>query len=313
MSKLSYELKDVDFSRMVIKESKNNPNIFSINYKQDDSTVKSLLIKTPFIDCNFSGLFFDKDKDGNVIEDKDRMQWRAFLTDEKMIAKLNELQEEIEKNKLIFTGPISKDKKGQKDFNMQNIIGENTDKNGVTHQYGRFNIRHVKNTDKIETAFFDMKGQNLNIQKLKDFESQFRPREFRYRLVFSMYGWKMKSTYLYGVSFSIEQMQIEITSSGTNIKEILKSVNLFDDANASAAKVDLSSFIENADADVDDDADEDEDDENIVASVEKMELKSSNNDEDEDDDEEIVPTKKAASVSVKTKTVSRKKGSSSNA
>jgi hypothetical protein len=225
MSKLSYELKDVDFSRLVIKESKNNPNIFSINYKQDDGTVKSLLIKTPFIDCNFSGLFFDKDKDGNVIEDKDRMQWRAFLTDEKMIAKLNELQEEIEKQKLTFTGPISKDKK-QKDFNMQNIIGENTDKNGVTHQYGRFNIRHAKNTDKVETAFFDMKGQNLNIQKLKDFESQFRPREFRYRLVFSMYGWKMKSTYLYGVSFSIEQMQIEVTNSGTNIKEILKSVSL---------------------------------------------------------------------------------------
>ena len=308
MSKLSYELKDVDFSRLVIKESKNNPNIFSINYKQDDGTVKSLLIKTPFIDCNFSGLFFDKDKDGNVIEDKDRMQWRAFLTNENMIAKFNELQDEIEKQKIVFTGPISKDKK-QKDFNIQNIIGENTDKNGTTHSYGRFNFRHVKNTDKMETAFFDMKGENIPIQKLKDFESQFRPREFRYRLIFSMYGWKMKSTYLFGVSFSIEQMQIEVTNSGTNIKEILKSVNLFDETKAVAIKeVDLSSFIEDGEEEknVTTAQDEDEDDQEDIKAAAPAE------EEDEDDEDEIRPSKKAAAATIKTKQV-RKKGVSSTA
>ena len=121
MAKLSTEIKDVDFSNLTIKESTKNPNIFSINYKYPDGTVKPLLVKTPFIDCNFSGLFFSTDKDGKTIDDKDRMTWRAYLTDETMIAKLNELQEVLEQNKAVFTGPVAPKDKKTKEFDAQNL------------------------------------------------------------------------------------------------------------------------------------------------------------------------------------------------
>ena len=337
MSKLTSEIKDVDFSRLSIKESSKNPNIFTINYKHDDGTVKPLLVKTPFIDCNFTGLFFSTDKNGKPIADKDRMTWRAFLTDEIMINKLNELQEVIEKNKSVFVGPVDPKNKKSKDYDVQNILGDNTDKNGTVHQYARFKFRTSSNDpENIETAFFDMKGKNLSITKLKDFESTFRPREFRYRIVFSMYGWKMNSTHIYGVTLSMEQMQIEITSSSTNIKELLKSTSLFEPSGTAEIEVaDLSKHIENdniedADADDADDADdvdeaadeeetsvskkstkkqESEDEEEITVSK-KSTKKQESEDEDEDDDE-IKPSKKA-SVTVKTKQV-RKKGVVSNA
>lgn len=308
MSKVSIEIKDVDFSRLTVKESNNNPNIFAMNYKYDDGTVKGLLVKTPFIDCNFSGLFFSTDKDGKAIDDKDRMQWRAYIEDEVMIGKLNELQESLEANKAAFVGPVNIKDKKQKEFDVQNIIGEYTDKNNVTHQYARFKFRTKKDSpDTLDTAFFNIKGEHMNIAKLKDFESKLRPREFRYRLIFSMYGWKMKSTHLYGVTFSIEQMQIEITSAGsTNIKELLKNVSLFDETTtATIENVDLSKHIE-AEADADDD--EVVEEKNITQ--EQPEEEDDEQDEEDEEEEEIKPAKKSSSVKVTaTKTV-RKKASS---
>jgi hypothetical protein len=296
MSKLSLEIKDVNFSQLTIKESAKNPNIYTINYKFDDNTVKPLLIKTPFIDCNFSGLFFSTDKDGKPIDDKDRMQWRSYLTDETMINKFNELQDVLEKNKVVFTGPENPKDKKSKGFDVQNIIGEYTDKNGVVQQYARFKFRTNKvDPARFETSFFNLKGENMQINTLKEFESMCIPREFRYRFVFSMYGWKMKSTHLYGVTFSIEQMQIEITKSSTNIKELLRNVNLFDSTTTTAIEgVDLSKHIE------DDDAEDDAEDE-----VVKDEDDEDDDEDDEDDEEEIKPTKKS-SVAVKTKTVRKK-------
>lgn len=303
MSKLSVEIKDVDFSRLTIKESSKNPNIYTINYKFNDGTVKPLLVKTPFIDCNFSGLFFSTDKDGKPIEDKERMQWRSYITDETMINKFNELQEVLEENKSVFVGPINPKEKKGKDFDVQNIIGEYTDKNGNVHQYARFKFRILKTEpERFETAFFNLKGENMKINTLKEFEATCIPREFRYRLVFSMYGWKMKSTHLYGVTFSIEQMQIEITKSSTNIKQILKSVSLFD-ATSSAAieEVDLSKHIENDDAD----------EEALIEAEEN--INDQDEQEQEDEEEEIKPSKKSATVKVTATKQVRKKATSSNA
>jgi len=301
MSKLSTEIKDVDFSNLTIKESTKNPNIFSINYKYADGTVKPLLIKTPFIDCNFSGLFFSTDKDGKTIDDKDRMTWRSYITDETMIEKLNELQEVLEKNKAVFTGPVNPKDKKTKEFDAQNIIGEYTDKNGVVQQYARFKFRTQNaSPDTFETAFFNMKGENMQISKLKDFETQFRPREFRYRLVFSMYGWKMKSTHLYGVTFSIEQMQIEVTASSTNIKELLKNVSLFDNTTtAEIEEVDLSKHIEDTN-----------DDEEEAAPASKPEPEDE--EEEEEEEEEIKPAKKSTVKVTATKTVRKKAPSASS-
>jgi hypothetical protein len=306
MSKISIEIKDVDFSRLTIKESTKNPNIFSINYKFDDGTVKPLLIKTPFIDCVYPGLFFSTDKDGKAIDDKDRMSWRAYLTDEVMINKLNELQETIDKNKTVFTGPVNTKDKKTKEFDVQNIIGEYTDKNGVVQQYARFKFRTQNaNPDVFETAFFDMKGKNMEITKLKEFETKFRPREFRYRIVFSMYGWKMKSTHLFGVSFSIEQMQIEVTASSTNIKELLKNVSLFDSApDAEIEEVDLSKHIE-----------DNNDDDDAISNVQqtKEEIEDEEDEEEEEEEEEEIKPAKKSSIKVAPVKQPRKKAASANA
>lgn len=307
MSKLSVEIKDVDFSRLTIKESSKNPNIFTMNYKFDDGTVKPLLIKTPFIDCNFSGLFFSTDKDGKPIEDKDRMQWRAYLSDETTIGKFKELEDVLEKNKSVFTGPVNPKEKKTKEFDVQNIIGEYTDKNGTVQQYARFKFRTQKtDPSTFETPFFNLKGENMNINKLSEFESQCIPREFRYRCVLSLYGWKMKSTHLYGVTFSIEQMQIEITKSSTNIKQLLKNVSLFD-ATTSAAieEVDLSKHIEN---------DDDEDDAVVDAEEDANDQEEQEQEEqdDEEEEEEIKPTKKSSTVKVTATKQVRKKAASSS-
>jgi hypothetical protein len=310
MSKLSIEIKDVDFSRLTIKESSKNPNIFTMNYKFDDGTVKPLLIKTPFIDCNYSGLFFSTDKDGKPIEDKDRMQWRAYITDETVINKFKELEAVLEEQKSVFTGPVNTKDKKTKEFNVQSIIGEYTDKNGNVQQYVRLKFRTQKtDPSTFETPFFNMKGENMNINKLSEFEAQCIPREYRYRCVLSLYGWKMKSTYLFGTTFSIEQMQIEITKSSTNIKQLLKNVSLFDATTSTAIEeVDLSKHIENDEAD----------DEAIVEAEENLnnqdeQEQEEHEEEDEDEEEEIRPSKKSATVKVTATKQVRKKASSSNA
>jgi hypothetical protein len=299
MSKLSVEIKDVDFSRLTIKESSKNPNIFTMNYKFDDGTVKPLLIKTPFIDCNFSGLFFSTDKDGKAIEDKDRMQWRAYLSDETTISKFKELESVLEQNKNVFAGPSNPKDKKTKEFDVQNIIGEYTDKNGTVQQYARFKFRTQKtDPSTFETPFFNLKGENMNINKLKEFETQCIPREFRYRCVLSLYGWKMKSTHLYGVTFSIEQMQIEITKSSTNIKQLLKNVSLFDATTSAAIEgVDLSNHIEN-------------DDDNVVDADQNA--NDQDDEDDEDEEEDIKLTKKPATVKVTATTQVRKKKTASS-
>jgi hypothetical protein len=301
MSKLSVEIKDVDFSRLTIKESSKNPNIFTMNYKFDDGTVKPLLIKTPFIDCNYSGLFFSTDKDGKPIEDKDRMQWRAYITDETVINKFKELEAALEEHKAVFTGPVNTKDKKTKEFNVQSIIGEYTDKNGNVQQYVRLKFRTQKtDPSTFETPFFNMKGENMNINKLSEFEAQCIPREYRYRCVLSLYGWKMKSTYLFGATFSIEQMQIEITKSSTNIKQLLKNVSLFDAAtSAEIEEVDLSKHIENDDNDDEDDI--------VVAEEQEQE-----DEDDEEEEEEIKPTKKSSTVKVTATKQVRKKAVSSS-
>lgn len=303
MSKLSIEIKDVDFSRLTIKESSKNPNIFTMNYKFDDGTVKPLLIKTPFIDCNYSGLFFSTDKDGKPIEDKDRMQWRAYITDEVVINKFKELEAVLEQNKSVFTGPVNIKDKKTKEFNVQSIIGEYTDKNGNVQQYVRLKFRTQKtDPSTFETPFFNLKGENMNINKLSEFEAQCIPREYRYRCVLSLYGWKMKSTYLFGTTFSIEQMQIEITKSSTNIKQLLKNVSLFDATTSSAIEaVDLSKHIENDDEDDVVDAEE-----NVNDQEEHEEQ------DDEEEEEEIKPTKKSSTVKVTATKQVRKKAASTS-
>ena len=300
MSNLSVEIKDVDFSRLTIKESSKNPNIFTMNYKFDDGTVKPLLIKTPFIDCNYSGLFFATDKEGKPIEDKDRMQWRAYITDEIVINKFKELEAVLEQQKSVFTGPVNPKEKKPKEFNVQSIIGEYTDKNGNVQQYVRLKFRTQKtDPNTFETPFYNLKNENMNINKLSEFEAQCIPREYRYRCVLSLYGWKMKSTYLYGTTFSIEQMQIEITKSSTNIKQLLKNVCLFDATTSSSIEaVDLSKHIEN-------------DDEDDVVDAEE----NANDHEEQDDDEEeeeIKPTKKSSTVKVTATKQIRKKAASSS-
>jgi len=304
-------IEDVDFSKLKFEEAKASDyskymDMSFANYEQSDGSTSTLYFKTPLLDFVIGGLPPAKDREGNEIEYKDpsdRAKWRCYLGDsvneKKMFTKMSELQDKLIKDKAIIVG-----KKDEKKFELENIIGESTNKDGESMPYVRFNFRVDRATKEITTPIFERINnvdQQVSIKTPAEFESKYRRGEFRYRLVGSLSKvWKQKKTPgKLGASFTIEQMLIEMRDdiSAVNTK-MLFSKSQFDseeNVNNVAKKleaIDMSKHIEDDDdiVDAQEDAPEEEDDE-------------------EEEEEEIKPTKKSSSsVSVKatTKTVRKK-------
>lgn len=302
-------IEDVNFSKMKFEEAKpsdysNYMDMSFANYEQPDGTLSALYFKTLLIDYVMGGLPPAKDKEGNEIKYKDpsdRAKWRCYLGDsaneKKMFAKISELQDKLIKDKPIIVG-----KKDEKKFELENILGESTNKDGESMYYVRFNFRVDRASKEISTKFFIRKDgidEEVVIKTVSDFESKFRRGEFRYRLIASLSKiWKQKKTPgKYGASFTVEQMLIEMRDdvSSVNAKNLFSKSQFDSEENVNdVAKkleaIDMSKHIE----DDDDIADAQEDD-------------APEEDEDEEEEEEIKPTKKSSAVSVKaTKTVRKK-------
>lgn len=308
-------IEDVNFSKMKFEEAKASDyskymDMSFANYEQPDGTLSALYFKTPLLDYVMGGLPPAKDRDGNKIEYKDpsdRAKWRCYLSeaanDKKMHAKISELQDKLIKDKAIIVG-----KKDEKKFELENIIGESTNKDGESMYYVRFNFRVDRASKEITTKFFTRKDgidEEAQIKTVADFESKFRRGEFRYRLIASLSKiWKQKKTPgKYGASFTVEQMLIEMRDdvSSVNTKNLFSKSQFDSEENVNdVAKkleaIDMSKHIED-----DDDGD---DNASAASAVEEEDAP-----EDEEEEEEIKPTKKSSSaVSVKatTKTVRKK-------
>jgi hypothetical protein len=273
------------------------------NYEQPDGTLSTLYFKSPQLDYVMGGLPPAKDRDGNEIEYKDesdRAKWRCYLgnveNEKKMYAKISELQDKLIKDKGIIVG-----KKDEKKFELENIIGESTDKDGESIYYVRFNFRVDRKTNEITTKFFTRKDgidEEVPIKTVSDFESRFRRGEFRYRLISSLSKiWKQKKTPgKYGASFTVEQMLIEMRDdvSSVNAKNLFSKSQFDSEENT---KVDMSKHIIEDEDDIVDDVDDE-----ISKKLESVDVED---EEEEEDEDEIKPSKKS-SVSVKTKTVRKK-------
>jgi hypothetical protein len=136
----------------------------------------------------------------------------------------------------------------------------------------------------------------MEIHTVKDLEAKVRRGEVRYRMIFSLSKvWKLKASLKYGVSFTIEQMQVEERDDvvSKSMKHLFQK-SLFDDSvnitTSKLAEVDLK--------DEEEDAEEEE---------EKEE-----EDEEEEEEEEIKPSVKKVEVTLKAKPA-RKKATSSTA
>jgi len=311
MSKVTRQIlsiEDVNFSKLKFEEAKSSEyskymDMSFANYEQPDGTLSTLYFKTPQLDYVMGGLPPAKDRDGNEIEYKDesdRAKWRCYLgnveNEKKMYAKISELQDKLIKDKSIIVG-----KKDEKKFELENIIGESTDKDGESIYYVRFNFRVDRKTNEITTKFFTRKDgidEEVPIKTVSDFESRFRRGEFRYRLISSLSKiWKQKKTPgKYGASFTVEQMLIEMRDdvSSVNAKNLFSKSQFDSEENT---KVDMSKHIIEDEDDIVDDVDDE-----ISKKLESVDVED---EEEEEDEDEIKPSKKS-SVSVKTKTVRKK-------
>lgn len=311
MSKVTRQIlsiEDVNFNKLKFEEAKSSEyskymDMSFANYEQPDGTLSTLYFKTPQLDYVMGGLPHAKDRDGNEIEYKDesdRAKWRCYLgnveNEKKMYAKISELQDKLIKDKGTIVG-----KKDEKKFELENIIGESTDKDGESIYYVRFNFRVDRKTNEITTKFFTRKDgidEEVPIKTVSDFESRFRRGEFRYRLISSLSKiWKQKKTPgKYGASFTIEQMLIEMRDdvSSVNAKNLFSKSQFDSEENT---KVDMSKHIIEDEDDIVDDVDDE-----ISKKLESVDVED---EEEEEDDDEIKPSKKS-SVSVKTKTVRKK-------
>jgi hypothetical protein len=311
-------IEDVNFSKMIFEEAKASDyskymDMSFANYEQPDRTLSALYFKTPLLDYVMAGLPPAKQREGNEIEYKDpsdRAKWRCYLGDsaneKKMFAKISELQDKLVKDKAIIVG-----KKDEKKFELENILGESTNKEGESMYYVRFNFRVDRASKEITTKFFIRKDgidEEAPIKTVADFESKFRRGEFRYRLIASLSKiWKQKKTPgKYGASFTVEQMLIEMRDdvSSVNAKNLFSKSQFDSEENVTNVTkkleaIDMSKHIE------DDDADEDADEENNVQEGAQEDVPE----EDEEEEEELKPTKKSSSVSVKTTKAPRKKAS----
>ena len=330
MSKFNRQIipvEDVNFSRLKFEETKESEYskymaMSFANYEQTDGTMTSLYIKTPIMDYNMGGLPPAKDRDGNELfkDDSERAKWRCYLGEsageKKMLEKMQQFQEKLVKDKAVIVG-----KKDEKKFELENIIGETTTKEGASLYYVRFNFRTEGPSHQIATKFFVRKDgvdEEVPIKTVSEFEERFHRGEIRYRMIISLSKiWKQKkATGKYGASFKIEQMLIEMRDdvANLNVKNMFAKSQFDSEENITQklSEVDLSKNIVG-----DADASEDED-----APVAKKVVKAEASDAEEEDaaseaeaseaeEDEIKPTKKS-SVTVKAKQV-RRKGASSNA
>jgi len=305
-SRVIIPFEDIDFSRLKIEECKENEyskyQLLSLpKYEHADGQLTALYLKTPLLDFNIGGFPLAKDKEGNELfkDDSERAKWRCYLGDapeeQKILKKVQEFQEKLIKDKASIVG-----KKDEKKFELENLIGETTNKEGDTLSYIRFNFRTDIPTNSMSTKFFIRKDgvdDEITIKTPKDFEDKFRRGQFRYRMIVSLSKvWRQKKLPgKYGATFKIEQMQIEMREdASTMISKNMFAKSQFDDdeVTTKVSEMDLNIEPEGGDEDAPEEASED----------------------DEEEEEEIKPAKKATSTAVKvtaTKAVSRKKATTS--
>jgi len=322
MSKVNRQIipvEDIKFDRLKFEEVKESEYskymlMSFANYEQNDGTLTTLYLKTPLLDYNMGGLPPAKDKDGNELfkDESERAKWRCYLgesaNEKKMLEKMTEFQDKLIKEKATIVG-----KKDEKKFELENIIGETSTKDGDTLHYVRFNFRTEGSSHQIATKFFVRKDgidEEISIKTVSEFESQFRRGEFRYRMIVSLSKiWKQKkATGKYGASFKIEQMLIEMRDdvATLNVKNMFAKSQFDSEENITTkmSEVDLSKNIIDADDDEDvPDEDAVEEEEEIVS---KKTSKKLDAEEEEEDDEEIRPIKKGAAKVTVTKTARRK-------
>jgi len=298
-SKVVIPIEDVDFSNLKFEETKEseyinkNMHMSFANYKHADGTFTTLLMKSPTIDYNLGGLPPVKNQDGEMVEDKERAKWRGYVSDKKMLEKMSELQEELKKNKSIIVGATNKD---LKKFEVQDLVGETVLEKGDSINYVNFKFRTKKgNAELLETKFFDKDNIDMEIHTIKDLEAKVRRGEVRYRMIFSLSKvWKLKATSRYGVTFTIEQMQVEERDDvvSKSMKHLFQK-SLFDESvNITTSKL--------AAVDLKDEAEEEEEDDEKEEEAE------------DDEEEEIKPSVKKVEVTLKAKPA-RKKATSSTA
>jgi hypothetical protein len=312
---------ELDVNRIKIEEVKDNEyskyqRLSLPKYEHDDKTITTLFIKTPLLDFNIGGLPPSKDREGNDVftpeEEHKRAKWRCYLGDapeeKKLLEKMVEFQNKLIKDKSAIVG-----KKDEKKFELENIIGESTTKDGATLQYIRFNFRTEGAESQIATKFFVRKDgidDEIVIKTPKEFEEKFRRGQFRYRMIVSLSKvWSQKKMPgKYGASFKVEQMLIEMKDdvSMLSAKTMFAKSQFDDDVVADKVEqkpeeLDLSNNIE--------DDDEVEENKKVVAKdvQEEEEEEEVDTKDDEEEEEEIKPTKKATGVKVTaTKAVRRK-------
>jgi len=304
-SRVIIPFEDVDFSRLKIEECKENEyskyQLLSLpKYEHADGQLTMLYLKTPLLDFNIGGFPPAKDKEGNELfkDDSERAKWRCYLGDnseeQKILKKVQEFQEKLIKDKASIVG-----KKDEKKFELENLIGETTNKEGETMSYIRFNFRTEIPTNTMSTKFFlrkDGVDEEMVIKTPKDFEDKFRRGQFRYRMIVSLSKvWRQKKTPgKYGATFKVEQMQIEMREDvNTMISKNLFAKSQFDDDV-------VIEKVSEMDLNIEPDEDDDVPEEKVIEDVE----------EEEEEEEEIKPAKKGSSTAVKvtaTKAVSRKK------
>jgi hypothetical protein len=299
-------IEDVNFSKLKFEEAK--PNDYSkyqdmsfANMEQTDGTLSTLYFKTPLTDYTIGGLPPAKDRDGNELfkDESERAKWRYYMDDsdngKKMLAKMNELQDKLIKEKATIVG-----KKDEKKFELENIIGESQNKEGESMYYVRFNFHTEGPTRQIATKFFVRKDgidDEIMIKCVSDFESQFRRGEFRYRMIVSLnkvYKQK-KLPGKYGVSFKVHQMLIEMRDdvSSVNTKNMFATSQFDSEENVAKklSEVDLSKNIEAEEDDEEEDAEEAKEKVPEPKSSKKVEVE-----EEEEDEDEIKPSKVTAKI-----------------
>jgi len=300
-------IEDVNFAKLMFEETKGNEyskyqDMSFANYEHVDGTKTTLFFKTPLIDYSLTGIPPAKDRDGNDLfkEDSERAKWRYYMDSsdngKAMKAKMSELQEKLVKEKPLIVGAAN-----VKKFELENIMGEYTNKENETFDYVRFKFRTEGPTRQICTKFFCRKDgvdEEVSIKTPTDFEEKFRRGEIRYRMIVSLskvYKQK-KMPGKYGISFTIEQMLIEVRDDVTSVNnKNLFATSQFDSEENVAKKlsdVDLSKNIE---------AEEDDEEEDAEEADEKVpEPKSSSKkpvvEEEEEDEDEIKPSKVTAKI-----------------
>ena len=310
---VSYD--EVDFSQLMIEEVKENEyskyQLLSLpKYKYQNGVISMLYMKTPMMNYTIGGFPPAKDKEGNELfkEEYERAKWRCYMGDtpdeKKLYEKMVELQEKLTKEKSLIIG-----KKDEKKFDLENIIGETTNKEGEPMYYIRFNFRTDMTSKNITTNFFELGNPDpVSIKTVSEFESKYRRGTFRYRMIVSLNKiWRQKKLPgKYGASFKIEQMQIEMRDDITDINGNINMKNMFmksqfdDDDDIPKTDVIKKSSGKIVKANVDDEDDQEQDADEADEVTEKMKLskitqEQEEDEQEEDEDDEIKPTKKSAS------------------